>query len=322
MYCGVNCYRSPGHSQCSEAFYKDCIQSELADLSGANRDKLREKTSEILKKAKTDAETEDLLLDSDDDEDLSDRIANIDLEDSESLWAVLTPEERKDFKSKLNSGELLNLVPPNERNDQGMWWEVHLPQRKITDLSQGVVNETNQLHPCLPSLNEAGVSINTKESSALVKYNLINVLFAYTLTYRHLSWHITVSREILSEELHDFFISALNLSTNLSKDENFTSAEIAITSGISRASQNPSLNQDCVELARSDVANIIKGPGGGNEHDDLLYILAALSDLKSIASKVRDNYVKNESFNRKRCVLVSKKIDYFLCWVQQHPLLF
>jgi len=113
---------------------------------------VREKTRQILEKAKTAAETEDNLdLDSDDDEDLSDRIANIDLEDSDQLWAVLTPQERKDFKDKLNSGELCKLVPPNERNEQGVWWEISLPKIKIKEVSHQDAAEVpdHQLHACL-----------------------------------------------------------------------------------------------------------------------------------------------------------------------------
>jgi len=318
-YCGVDCYRSLGHSQCSEAFYKDCVQSELSEFSDVN--KVRE-TNEILQRAKTAAESDNLLLDSDDEEDLSDRITNIDLENSEKLWEVLTPEERQDFKRKLNSGELYKLVPPEERNEGSVWWELRLPQRKIKDISTEDSDGSNSLHSCLPPLIEASTKIDTRTSSPLVKYNLISVFFAYAVTYRHLSWHSTFSRETSSEEIHDFFTTVLNVSNNLLKDENFPSAEIAIASGEVKANELPDLNPDLIKVARSDVVDIVKGPGGGDEHDDSLYMLAVLSDLKSIVTRVRDKYIKNENFSRKRCVLVIKKIDYFMCWVRQHAVNF
>lgn len=319
-YCGLNCYRSLSHSQCSEGFYKDCVQNELSEISDVNRN--RERTNEILQRSKTAAESDNLLLDSDDEEDLSDRITNIDLENSETLWEVLTPEEQQDFKRKLNSGELYKLVPPEERNEGSVWWEICLPQRKIKDISNEDSEESNCLHSCLPSLIEASIKIDTGNGSPLVKFNLINVFFAYTMTYRHLSWHITTSRETSSEEMHDFFTSVLNVSTNLLKDENFASAEMAITSGAVKANQIPNLNPELVKVARSDVADIMRGPGGGDEHDDSLYMLAALSDLKAITTHVRDKYIKNENFSRKRCGLVIKKIDYFMCWVRQHAINF
>ena len=159
--------------------------------------------------------------------------------------------------------------------------------------------------------------INTKNSSPMIKCNLINVLYAYAVTYRHVSWHTTVSRDISSEEVHEFLTSVLTVSANLSKDETFVTAEMAIVSGATKANEIPNLNPDLVRLARADVASIVKGPGGGDELNDLLYVLAALSDLKSISMQVRENYVNNENFSRKKCGLVSKKIDFFLCWVQQ-----
>ena len=97
---------------------------------------------------------------------------------------------------------------------------------------------------------------------------------------------------------------------------------MAITSGALKANQMPNMNPELVKAARSDVMDIIRGPGGSDEYDDSLYMLAALSDLKAIITKVKDKYIKNENFSRKRCVLVIKKIDYFMCWVRQHPIKF
>merc|ERR1711881_308459 len=28
-YCGLKCYQSPGHRQCSETFYQECVNTEL-----------------------------------------------------------------------------------------------------------------------------------------------------------------------------------------------------------------------------------------------------------------------------------------------------
>ena len=183
---------------------------------------------------------------------------------------MLTLQERKDFKDKLNSGELFKLVPPSERNEQGMWWEINLPEKKIKEVSDQDVAELpdHQLHACLPNLKEPSVIINTKNSSPLIKCNLINVLYAYALTYRHVSWHTTVSREkniISSAEVHEFLTSVLTVSSNLSKDENFATAEMAIVSGATKANEIPNLNPDLVRLARADVASIVKGSGGGDE---------------------------------------------------------
>ena len=117
-----------------------------------------------------------------------------------------------------------------------------------------------------------------------MEFNLRNILFAYAVTYRHLSWQ-TISQEISPEETHDFLTSILNVSSNLSNDENFASSDMAITSGALKANQMPNMNPELVKAARSDVMDIIRGPGGSDEYDDSLYMLAALSDLKAIITK-------------------------------------
>ena len=34
-YCSLKCYRSPDHIQCTEAFYKQCVQEEMKAISAA-----------------------------------------------------------------------------------------------------------------------------------------------------------------------------------------------------------------------------------------------------------------------------------------------
>ena len=73
MYCGIGCYKSLSHSQCSEAFYKECVQDELLSRSTQFSDdtnSVQEKTSQILKKARSaeEEESDDFVLDSDDEE--------------------------------------------------------------------------------------------------------------------------------------------------------------------------------------------------------------------------------------------------------------
>ena len=38
LYCGLKCYRSPRHSECSEKFYKDCVKQELELRSSESAD--------------------------------------------------------------------------------------------------------------------------------------------------------------------------------------------------------------------------------------------------------------------------------------------
>ena len=46
-YCSLKCYRSPEHLQCTETFYKQCVQDEMRLLSKSSEAK--RKTVEALK---------------------------------------------------------------------------------------------------------------------------------------------------------------------------------------------------------------------------------------------------------------------------------
>lgn len=64
--------------------------------------------------------TREFLLDSDDEDsipDLSERIQNIDLDDSDEVWSRLTEQEKLEFNAILNSGDLTDLIPEYEP-----WW--------------------------------------------------------------------------------------------------------------------------------------------------------------------------------------------------------
>ena len=116
-YCGLKCYQSPSHGQCSEAFYRQCVTEELGQ-----QDTTSAKTKHrMLEALKNDYDKNDDPLDSDDEEDLHECLAGIDLDDSEQVWSCLTPEEHRQFKQSLESGELIKLVPIEERDNDVMW---------------------------------------------------------------------------------------------------------------------------------------------------------------------------------------------------------
>lgn len=293
IYCGLGCYQSPAHSQCSEAFYKDWVQSELKNNDSNSKNDI----VDILRRVNNQPE-----LDSDDEEDLSSRLESVDLENPDAVWAALTPEERKDFQNRVSSGEIYSLVPLEEKNENILWWELYLPPKKVKEVG----SMPDKLHSNLPGKVKADVEIDTSKSSPLVLNNLMNLLFAYVLTYRHLSWHLKRENEC------EFLRLMLDLSSNLSKEESFPSAQEALASGVNRATDS---KLDST-LGRSDVEKMVKGPGEG--YDKSLYVLAALSDLKTIVQSASLQLDKSEKFYRKKCFQTSKKIDFYICWVEQH----
>lgn len=61
-----------------------------------------------------------LSADSDDDdsvEDLHERLRNVNLDDADAVWELLTPTEKQEFEELLHSGDASQLVVPWEP-----WW--------------------------------------------------------------------------------------------------------------------------------------------------------------------------------------------------------
>ena len=67
-YCGLKCYQSEAHRECSEGFYKECVERELhgQGLGEESKKKMQDILQRVHRKEE-DEEGED--MDSDDDED-------------------------------------------------------------------------------------------------------------------------------------------------------------------------------------------------------------------------------------------------------------
>jgi hypothetical protein len=50
-------------------------------------------------------------LDSDDDDDLAERLEGVDLDDADQVWSQLTADERAEFERMCSSGKIEDLVP-------------------------------------------------------------------------------------------------------------------------------------------------------------------------------------------------------------------
>lgn len=94
-YCSLSCYQTERHLECSEEFYKNCVAEHLL-LEGNGESKRR--MEEILERNKIDDSCEE--LDSDDEpdiEDLTERLAGVDLDNADQVWDKLTEDERQEF---------------------------------------------------------------------------------------------------------------------------------------------------------------------------------------------------------------------------------
>ena len=300
-YCGLQCYRAQCHSQCSEDFYKDSVYSELQS-QGKLDPQTKHKTLKLLQKVNTETPADDdVELDSDDDDDLNQRLAEIDLDDADLVWQALTVEERNDFQKQVDTGEIYKLVPAEEKVESILWWEIYIAPQKVTEICPN--GSEKSLSPQIPLLSQPAQEIDVSKSSPLVKFNIMNVLAAYAMTYRHLGW----SNSSQKNDPLIFATEVISLSTNLGSGENFNSAELAVTSVTSCMAQSKGYDNALISHAKKDVLSFVQGPGQG--HADNLYILAALSDLKSIFDGKR---------SMKKWKQVRKKIDFYMCWTVKY----
>lgn len=253
-YCSVNCYRSTTHLQCSEQFYRECIEEDLA-ASGPGEKHSKEdirKVYEILQRIRETEAGEEFQpssesLDSDDDqdvtankrleresdegtdeedEDLCERLKNIDINDAGQVWSQLTAKEKKEFETLLSTGDIMKLVPSFTP-----WWLSLSSKRPVEETQKDLLPSrgegTSVVHPStMPSIisNISKFSdLCRKEPAASVHYNLWNILASYACTVRFFAGeHCTVPNEASA--------CLLNLSTCLKYGTNFDDVEDALLS--------------------------------------------------------------------------------------------
>ncbi|XP_075233384.1 zinc finger HIT domain-containing protein 2 [Lycorma delicatula] len=339
LYCSVNCYQEEIHARCSEAFYKDCTIDEIKSI-GPNVDS-QKKMLEILKRLHEnviDDGDEDGDLDSDDDvvddndNDLVDRLKDIDLNDTDKVWNKLTDREKKEFEELLKSGDVSDILPKFEP-----WWN-YRDDRKIIDLEEISYFENVHKKKC-PNINEKSVTplykISKISPAPTVCYNLMNVLAAYSFIVRYFNGdHF--------EFINEATILLISISNNLSSNQNFDDFESAVQNvflEISNCQQLSAMLCDRNEI-KKDVVKIINGPDINN---NAFYVLAALSDIhllfvnfllekklstnKNIYSEFSKRFPESgasslQTFNKTKIKSCLKKTEYYQSWtVEYSPLL-
>ena len=292
-YCSSECYQSEAHSKCSEEFYKNCVKQELNLRSKEDKDENERKIHQILKNQFERDDDDELLLDSDDELDLADRLEGVDLDDGDRVWQKLTEEEKKDFNRLVENGEISKFLPKFEP-----FWN-HYKKEPLVKVLTGDDDNKNDdkdfesVKKRCPKVEWDKIpkfeSISPKEPHFQVKFGLVNVLGAYAASVRKFNGNHREHRKEFNEIL-------LKLSKNLGPEmSNFESVDLAVQSVILN------LPQDLVSLnglIESDAMKLLRGPSNDKERKNY-YILSALSDIKKC--------LKNKS----KC---GKKIEYYLSW--------
>ena len=334
-YCGTECYKSRGHLECTEDFYRKCVEEEIRLRDAENRENKegKRKMIETLKRVndyQQEEEDED-DLDSDDDqdeEDLALRLGDVDLDDAEGIWERLTPGERRDFERRVRNGDIEKVVP-----EFSPWWEHREEEKLVQEIGEddGDGDEFKSRCPdVVPDEDIPSLSSLTKAvPSPSVKFSLLNVLYAYAYGARYFSGdHSSCCLE--------FVDLCLTLSGSLSKGHNFETADEALEAAATNVNVHNRLavSPEMTRGAKRDVYNIVRGP---NRRESSFYILCALSDMKAVFEKCckegkksnrdrgqhqRPLWKQDASFTEevdlktaKRSV---KKLEFYLSWTKDH----
>jgi len=297
--------------QCTETFYKQCVQDEMRLLSKSHEAK--RKTVEALKNNLKEEEE----LDSDDEADLSDRLAGVDLEDCGAIWNSLTQSERTEFRSLVESGQISKFVP-----EFRPWWDYRFrPAKKVQPLEesqQEVESFTEQMTARIPqrmekipNLGELLGPSGAGNLSPTVKFGLLNVVYAYAFTHRLYRGSICEDDENLTE-----FPSVLMTvcgALRSPRPQNFDSAELALQAAVTAVVDNGQLlstSDEEAKAVRNDVLKIVRGPGlGQGSAADNLYLISALSDLRHILKK------SLKTGHKSQIKLAVKKIEFYMSWI-------
>lgn len=294
QYCSVMCYKSSQHTQCSEYFFKECILKELAGSNMENHFGKNGKTNmeNLLKKDSTTYADD---LDSDDSEDgclenFINRMKNIDLNDSDAVWSLLTEKERMEFKKKLFSGEVVELLP-----NWNPWW-IEKPKFPTKECD---VPESMKIPPVkttIPLLS----SVMLKKPNEKVVNGLGNILYGYAYASRLYMQDWTGNVSFVIETI-------LAASTILYTNQCFETAQEAINCAQFSANKLFEISDELDLLVRNDIEQIQKSR---------IFLLAALSDISALLYKG----VEAKRAPVKRLHIAIKKVDFYLSLVSEYDL--
>ncbi|XP_050714273.1 uncharacterized protein LOC126997311 isoform X3 [Eriocheir sinensis] len=294
----------------------------------------RMKMLEILQRVKSgesvmEAEEEE-PLDSDDeaDEDLSVRMAGVDLNDSDAVWRNMTDEERRDFQELVKRENFEELLPA-----WSAWWEQEV--QLVQEVKQDSPTSPSYMANCPKLVTVPPFSELTKVTpSPCLPYNILNVLAAY-------AWTVRLFNGDHQESSQDATEAILTLSPVLASNANYQEAAVAVESPKMEA-QNHLWLQESEEFAstvRRDVWKILQGPTPSNK---TFYIQAALSEIHVLLNTCKTSLAKKKKSAGPRKGMFSsafpegstqvelkitslllvksviKKIEFLLSYAQEH----
>jgi len=313
-YCGLKCYQSEAHRECSEGFYKECVERELHGQGLGEESK--KKMQDILQRVhrKEEEEEEEDVMDSDDEEEaeeLEKRLEGVDLEDTSKVWSSLTKEEKRQFQEMLNSGELVGLMP-----EYKPWWKQRVELKKIVEVGEEELDET--LRKSCPTVCEKIPNLRNvlKNPSPFIKYGLLNLLYGYTYAVKFFNGDYNADNGA-------HFVEIIQLLASTLDGQNFELADTAVEAAASEVNNHQwlTVSLEHSRNVKKDVYELVKGPTG----EDNFYILAALSDMKTVFEAAVKNLKKGSKRNKNIEVLKAaadadeEELPAWLSEKQQQP---
>ncbi|XP_023308130.2 zinc finger HIT domain-containing protein 2 [Lucilia cuprina] len=360
VYCSLPCYKSQQHLKCSEEFYKQCVQDELSSAGGegANNKEDMRKIYDILKRIREsdagieadnfdmdgldsddeenthglDCEEEDIEqegnLDEDDDndeEDIAERLKDIDINDADEVWQKLTAAEKEEFKKLVSTGDIMKLMP-----DFKPWW-IRKENSKIVVLSTNEDPEKNNVPKVVDNIAKYS-TICSKEPAPCLHYNLWNIMAAYSCTVRFFNGeHFTNPNEATAY--------LINLSSTLKYGTNFEDVEDAVisvemealTTGNGATQLIPTtgtpkslLVEDRVQL-KADSRQLMSTLGNKlSALSDILRLLQLTKKILKAPNKSEAEFQKlfalssgMEELTRSKVQQLIKKLEFYLSYVNR-----
>lgn len=329
-YCNRDCYKSNAHLECSESFYKQCVEEEL---KSQEPDPEARKTMVAILKRAHEEQIEDILgtsdesdeegtqLDSDDEEevpDLEKRLKDVNLDNADEIWSALTNSEKQEFQALIKNGEVEKILP-----EWHPWWSIQGTRRLVEDADS---NELPEYMKYCPTLVEVPVFSELQKASPNLRYNIINVIYSYA----YMALYYNGDYLNCAEEATKVFLVLCNTIRCNEVFENVESAVVSVTENIIETDWLPK-DEQMMLIFREAGNMILQGP---EERAKSLYSSAAVSELHRVFNTARAEISahKNNSrefssrfshcsgsnlnLSKKTLLLYCKKLEYYLSWLK------
>ncbi|KAL0272434.1 UNVERIFIED_CONTAM: hypothetical protein PYX00_005403 [Menopon gallinae] len=318
LYCSVDCFRAEQHTECSEIFYKKCVEEELQFQRKAPG---KDNIAEILLRSHIAADDDDDVIDSDDDsedgekvDDLAVRLENVDLDNEDEIWEKLNPEERRAFKNLISSGDIRKILP-----DWQPWWKFYKSKRLVCEVGLENENADEFILPVVdlkvPAFNE----LTKKTPAANIPFMIANLLMSYAYTAR---WFKGKHCDMPVEGVSMLF--ALSSAVRSNKTfESLVEAYVEFENDV-KSCKWLKQNEINFDTICEDVTDFVKGEKVGEKYFSVKACLCDVNNLiKKAVKEVQDDQpIQLSRFtgtapSQQQMKLLSKKITFYLSWIQE-----